>query len=170
MDLLHQIEELSFAVWVRESGSLWSYPTIIFLHSLGLSFVVGFSLALDLRLLGAAPRLPLRPMEKLFPFMWAGFWINALSGLALLIADAATMLNNWLFYTKMACVAGAMILLVATRRRVFENPPVLAASEVAAPFNIRVLSAATLLFWAVAITAGRLTAYIGPGAAIKGGR
>ena len=52
MDWLNVIENSGFGTWVRESGSLWSYPTIIFLHSLGLSFVVGMSVALDLRLLG----------------------------------------------------------------------------------------------------------------------
>jgi hypothetical protein len=31
MNLLRAIEASDFSVWVRESGSIWSYPTIIFL-------------------------------------------------------------------------------------------------------------------------------------------
>ncbi|MEO8257023.1 MAG: ATP-binding protein [Acidobacteriota bacterium] len=33
MNLLRAIEDTAFSIWVRESGSLWSYPTLIFLHS-----------------------------------------------------------------------------------------------------------------------------------------
>ncbi len=170
MEVLQQIENTAFGIWVRESGSLWSYPTIIFLHSLGLSFVVGLSVAIDLRLLGVAPRVPLRPLEKLYPFMWAGFWINAASGVALLIADASTMLDNWVFYTKMACMTAAMVVLVKTRRRLFGSPGALGSDDSAVPPGARLLASASLFLWAGAITAGRLTAYIGPGAAIKGGR
>src|SRR3954454_6181925 len=104
MALLTAIENRGFGIWVRESGSLWPYPTIIFLHSLGLSVLVGINAALDLTLLGLAPGLPFRPLEKLFPIMWAGFWINTASGVALLIADATTLAANPVFYVKMACV------------------------------------------------------------------
>jgi hypothetical protein len=85
IDLLRAIEDSGIGIWVRESGSVWSYPTIIFLHAVGLTFVAGVNAALDLRLLGFAPRLPVASMTGLFPVMWVGFWINALSGVALLM-------------------------------------------------------------------------------------
>ena len=166
MDALKAIEDTGFGIWVRESGSIWSYPTIIFLHSLGLSFVVGLNWAIDLRLLGLAPQLPIRPMEKLFPFMWIGFWINAVSGIALTIGDAATMLNNPIFYVKMACIASAMVVLVTTRRKVFRDPSL---NDAFVPGSAKLLAVLSLLCWTGAITAGRLTAYIGAGAAVKGG-
>jgi hypothetical protein len=165
METLKAIENTGFGIWVRESGSIWSYPTIIFLHSLGLSILVGLNTALDLRLLGVARQLPLRPMEKLYPFMWAGFWINAVSGVALTIGDAATMLNNPIFYLKMAFIAVAVVTLARTRR-VFGNPSV---DDTAIPATAKVLAALSLICWTGAITAGRLTAYIGAGAGIKGG-
>ena len=37
------VESWSLSVWVRESGSLWSYPTVLFLHTAGLAFAVGMS-------------------------------------------------------------------------------------------------------------------------------
>ena len=165
MDWLKAIENTGFGIWVRESGSIWSYPTIIFLHSLGLAFVVGLNWAIDLRLLGVASRLPLGPMAKLFPFMWAGFWLNAASGLALTIGDAATMLNNPIFYVKMGCIAAAMIVLARTRTVVLAAPP----RDDGSPPRGRLLAVISLLCWTGAITAGRLTAYIGAGAAVKGG-
>ena len=38
--------------------------------------------------------VPLAPIESFYKIMWAAFWINALSGTALLIADATTKLTN----------------------------------------------------------------------------
>ena len=41
MDFLAWIESAALSTWIRESGSLWSYPTVLFLHTLGLGLVVG---------------------------------------------------------------------------------------------------------------------------------
>ena len=41
-----------------------------------------------LRLLGVARSIPLAPLRGLFPVMYVGFWVDALSGLALLSANA----------------------------------------------------------------------------------
>src|SRR5438046_3140032 len=98
MEMLNAIENSGFGIWVRESGSMWAYPTIIFFHSLGLSFLVGMSVALDLRLLGVGRGIPLAPLERLYPIMWVGFWINAASGVALSVADASTMLVSGVFW------------------------------------------------------------------------
>jgi hypothetical protein len=165
MDLLASIESTSLGTWVRESNSLWAYPTIIFLHSVGLTIVVGLNAAIDLRLLGFAPRLPIGPMVKLFPLMWFGFWINAFSGLALLAADATTFLIAPLFYIKLFVVALAAANLVLIRRWVFRDPQV---GEGRSTVRWKVLGATSLVLWAVAMTAGRLTAYLGPAVALAG--
>jgi hypothetical protein len=164
-ELLSGLENSAFAIWVRESGSIWSYPTIIFLHSLGLSFVVGINAALDLRLLGIAPRLPVAPLERLFPIMWAGFWINTASGLALFAADATTMGASPVFFLKMSCIVAAVVTMVLIRRLLLE-PPVSIGDRV--PVRGRVLAIASIALWMIAITAGRLTAYLGPVAGLKG--
>ena len=159
MRFLDAIENTGVSIWVRESGSLWSYPTIIFLHSLGLAFVVGLSAAIALRLLGCAPRLPIAPMKSLFPVIWAGFVVNALSGLALLMADASTMLRSPIFFVKMALIALAVFIMAVMQRTVFRGvrPPGDRVST-----NEKILATASLVLWTGAITAGRLTAYLGP--------
>jgi hypothetical protein len=159
MELLHSIENTGLGIWVRESGSLWAYPTIIFLHSVGLSLVVGFSAVIDLRLLGVAPRVPLAPLEKLFPLMWSGVWLTAISGVALLVADASTFLLAPLMYFKLGVVALGVVNLAMIRRRVFANPAVL---EGRVPPRARALAVTSLVLWTAAMTAGRMTAYIGP--------
>jgi hypothetical protein len=156
MSFLLSLENSAFGTWVRESKSLWAYPTILFLHTVGLGFLVGLNAAIDLRILGVARKVPLAPMEKFFKIMWAAFWVNALSGIALLIADATTKLANPVFYIKMSFVALAIINMAALRRRVFRR-----TSIDVADFG-RALAITSLIFWGGAITAGRLMAYFGP--------
>jgi hypothetical protein len=165
MDTLTAIENTGFGIWVRESGSVWSYPTIIFLHSLGLAFLVGMNAVLAFRLLGLAPRVPLAALERLYPIMWAGFWVNAASGVALSIADAATMFVSGLFYLKLGLIAAAVVNMACIKRYVFAHP----RGDVATVTTpARFMATLSLVLWAGAITAGRLTAYIGPAVALKG--
>ncbi|MEP7304366.1 MAG: hypothetical protein ABJA98_02500 [Acidobacteriota bacterium] len=164
MDLLRAVEASHFSEWVRESGSIWSYPTIIFLHSVGLAIIVGLSTAIDLRVLGFAPDLPVAPMEKLFPIMWAGFWVNAVSGVFLAAADAPAMMTSWLFLLKMAIIGFALVTMVSLRRELFRPP----TSGRVMSGTAKALAVTSLLLWTGAITAGRLTAYLGPSAEIKG--
>lgn len=166
MSLLTWIEQTGFATWVRESGSVWSYPMILFLHTVGLGILVGINAAIDMRVLGLARKLPLAPMERLFPFMWAGFWINAVSGTALLMADATTKLTNPVFYVKMGFIAVSVILIKLLRSRVIRNAAGFEATKI--PIPARWMAAASLACWAGAITAGRLMAYIGPVSGIPG--
>jgi hypothetical protein len=144
---------------VRESSSLWAYPTILFAHTVGLGFLVGMNTAVDLRMLGFAQRIPLAPMERFFPVMWFGFWVNAVSGALLLIADASTKLTNPVFYIKMAFVTLAVLNMVLIRRRVFRDS---ALDTVPLGGTAKVLAATSIVFWMGAITAGRLMAYFGP--------
>jgi hypothetical protein len=159
MSFLSSLENSAFAAWVRESSSLWAYPTILFLHTVGLGFLVGLNAAIDLRILGVARRIPLAPMEAFYKIMWAAFWVNALSGTALLVADATTKLVNPVFYIKIGFVALAVINMVVLRRRVFRR----LSTDVAAVGRFgRVLAITSLILWGGAITAGRLMAYFGP--------
>jgi len=159
MQVLASLENSGFGAWVRESSSLWAYPTILFMHTVGLGFLVGLNVAIDLRILGFADTLPLAPFERFYRIMWIAFWINTLSGTALLVADATTKLTNSVFYIKMACIFFAVISMVLIRRRVFRDAAV-ARGALAAP--ARALAVASLVLWAGAITAGRLMAYFGP--------
>ena len=62
---------------------------------LGLGVLVGGNAGLDLRLLGWGVAIPLAPLEKLFPVMWIGVWVNAISGVALLLALRRTVVIYW---------------------------------------------------------------------------
>lgn len=51
--------------------------------------VVGISTMIGLRLLGISPKIPVQPLERLYPLIWVGFWVNAVTGTALLKASAS---------------------------------------------------------------------------------
>lgn len=153
VEFFRALENTQFSIWIRESGSIWAYPIVLSLHTIGLGMLVGFNWVVDFRLLGfASDAIPLKSMERFFPWMWWGFWINAASGLVLTFADAATKLTSWVFGVKMVLIALAVAVLVQLRRRVF----------VQGTSDGKALAVVSIGLWVSATLMGRLMAYIGP--------
>ena len=140
------------SVWVRESPTMFAFPFILVVHAWGMGLLAGANAAVDLRILGFAPRVPLSAMSKFYPVMWFGFVINAVSGLLLLIGYPTKALTNPVFYLKLLCITVGMILMSWVRRRVFPRDSPLTG-------NIKAMAALSLLVWAGAIVSGRLLAY-----------
>jgi hypothetical protein len=147
--VLTQLDQSGLAIWIRESGVLYGYPLILFLHTLGLSTVVGLSAAIDLRLLGIAPGIPLESLQQTFGLLWAGLALTAVTGTLLFVADALKHGSNPAFYVKLVFVVLGVVALVAVRQRVFRGGQ-----------RGRLLAAASLGCWFVALSAGRLMAYV----------
>ena len=80
MEFFTWLDGSGFAIWIREWQAGWAYDVFLTAHSVGMGVLVGLSSAVYLRVLGFAPSLPLAPMERFFPLMYAGFWVNAISG------------------------------------------------------------------------------------------
>ena len=196
MEFLSWLENNEFCTWLRGSGSIWAYPLILTLHTTGMGILVGFNWALDLRLLGVARQIPVLAMEKFFKVMWIGFWLNLITGVVLLAADATTKITSWVFGVKMLFIVLALIVLVKMEKTIFRTPanqrrsqpssagpllqksrtgsqtaavlePSLASEEQSAPSNAKLLAIMSLVFWTLSITAGRLMAYLGPQTGIK---
>ncbi|PYS39437.1 MAG: hypothetical protein DMG14_13985 [Acidobacteria bacterium] len=159
MDFLAWLEQSGFATWARESNSLFAYPSILFLHTVGMGLVAGISALIDLRILGCADEIPLTGMQRLLPYMWAGFWLNTATGIVLFILDATTKAINPVFYTKMGFIAMAVVLCVIQGRG-FRDPLV---DKRPVDVNGKIIAFASIMCWMAAITAGRLLAYLGPG-------
>jgi SNF family Na+-dependent transporter len=158
MDLLQQIESSGFSQWVKQSGSLWAFPGILLMHTYGMAILVGIIAGIDLRILGLMPAVPVGPLRKLLPIVWAAFWVNAITGTMLLAADATSKMRNVDFGIKMAFIVLAVITQRAIQSRVFGDPDLDRK-----PFSstAKMLAAASLACWLGAITAGRLLAYVG---------
>jgi len=164
MNVLQAIESSSFSQWVRESESLFAFAGILLVHTIGMGFVVGVNATIDLRILGFAPALRLSSLEKFFPILWLGFWLNAVTGTMLLAAAATTMLTNPDFYVKMVFIALAVVNLKMMRTRVFRDPMI---DKVPPSKMAKILAIASLIFWLGAITSGRLLAYVGSTNGVK---
>jgi len=154
VDILQQWSENSaFFTWLRESSSIWAYPMVFFIHTLALVFTAGASVIIDARLLGAARRLPIPPLSRLFKAIWIGITLTVVSGVVMLGTDVQTKLMNTLFPLKMLFVFAAIVLTAVLRNRV-------ASTESSASPLVRVLAAASLVCWCGAIAAGKFAAYL----------
>ncbi len=150
------IEATALSTWIRESPSLWVFPFYLILHTVGMGFLVGTNVAVDLRLLGFGPRIPLSIMERFYVVMKMGFVVNAISGLLLLIAYPTKALTNPLFYVKLTLIAFALIEAGWIRSLVLRDPSV---EDTPVSTKGKILAVTSLASWAAAVGAGRFLAY-----------
>jgi hypothetical protein len=120
-----------------------------------MGFAAGLSAAIDLRILGVAGTVPLPELRRLLPVLWAGFWLNAASGIVLLIGYPTKALTNPVFYLKLTLIAIAMVLVKRVGRQLVAPPETGSPAAV----KMRRLAIVSLGCWAGAVTAGRLLAY-----------
>ena len=123
-----------------------------------MGLVVGINAMFDLRILGFAPSVRLRALERFLPVMWIGFWINAVTGVILLAVNLTKLTRNPDFYVKLAFIALAVINVQLLKRQVFTDDE-LSSSQPSV--KARTLAVTSLIFWLGAITSGRLLAYVG---------
>jgi hypothetical protein len=159
MDFALWLENTGFSTWVRESPSIFAFPVVLLLHTIGMALCVGVSAGINFRILGFAPTLRLSPLARLFPILWLGFWMNAITGTILVMQDASNKLFNYDFYMKMVFIALAVVMLRMIRNRVFLDPQV---DKAPLNGNVKTLAILSMFFWVGAITCGRLLAYVSP--------
>jgi uncharacterized oligopeptide transporter (OPT) family protein len=150
------LESTAFSTWMRESTSIFAFPIVLSLHTIGLGLIAGLNVALNLRILGFAPRIPAADFRFFLPLMRCGLWVNVTSGLALLAAYPTKALTNPVFYLKLGFIVVALVILKVVRRHLLIEGVSLTVSM---SNKLRILATASLLCWAGAIVAGRLLAY-----------
>ena len=151
------VESTALSQWVVGSPSMFAFPGILTLHAIGMGFAVGVSAAIDLRILGAAPNVPLRELRRFLPILWAGFWLNAASGVLLLIGYPTKALTNPVFYLKLTLIAVAMVLVKRISGQLIRDAH--QGDSMVISTGLRRLAMVSLACWAGAVTAGRLLAY-----------
>lgn len=156
--ILAFVEGSTLATWIRGEVpySTYAFPVIVTLHTLGMGFLAGGSTAIDLRILGIAPRVPLKPMARFLPLIWLAFAIMAISGVLLLVAYPTKAFTNPMFYLKLCLIAFAIwlfhqIAVVVLRSATVDAEPI-------GP-KAKALALASLMSWVALIAAGRLLAY-----------
>ena len=154
MDFFLWLEDTPFSIWMRESGPAF-FGSLI-LHSVAMGFVVGVHVAMNLRILGIAPGIPLSLMRRFFPVLWVGLFFVSVSGVLLLIAYPAKALTNPVFYLKLSAIVIALFITRSLAKGVLQDPGYDAER---APKKARVLAALSLFLWAGGVTSGRFLAY-----------
>jgi hypothetical protein len=156
MSFFRSLQDSAFTDSFLGSASIWAYPTVLTLHTVGMAMLVGASIVVHLRVWQVGAAIPLPRLRGLYPIIWVGFAINLLSGLVLFVTEAADRVVDPVFYVKLASIGVALWLGVLVKRRAIDvgDRPSLATRPV------RSLSAASLGLWTAAIVAGRLMAYL----------
>jgi hypothetical protein len=156
MEMLTALYNSAFSTWIRESESVWAFPTVLTVHTFGMMLLVGSAWVVDLRLMGIGKTIPIGPLRPLFRIMWAAFWINLATGILLFIADPERKATSVLFWFKMLLVIINLPLLARIERALYRDGP--APTVVAG--STRQLAVASALLWAGTIFTGRLLGYM----------
>ncbi|HEU4935139.1 MAG TPA: hypothetical protein VFT39_01715 [Vicinamibacterales bacterium] len=156
MAFFHSLQNSAFTDWFLGSDSIWTYPTVLTLHTVGMAILVGASLVINLRILQVAGAIPLQRLQPLYRFVWIGFAVNLSSGLVLFVTEAADRVVDPVFYVKICSIVAALSFGMVVKRNAIDRSD----RQPAASARSRFLAAASLALWAVAIVSGRLMAYL----------
>ena len=143
------IESTALALWV--STSLWAYPFLLSVHIVGLAVVAGIFSLRDLHLIGLISALPPTNFFHFRGVAYAGFTLNAMSGLLLFSSQASILISNIPFLVKISFLSIAMILAIFIHKQI-DNGDNMSLPKISAFIS--------LTCWLGAIVAGRLIAYI----------
>ena len=149
------LQGLSISNWIATDESIWSFPTILFFHSVGMGLTAGVMFIVCLRLVGVGRPLPVSSMRMLFRIFWWGFVLNAITGSLLFAAHATITGNQPIYYTKLFLIAVGVTLAVPLQKFVKGD-----ASDGIIPAGVRGLAAVALAVWVGVITTCRFIAYL----------
>jgi hypothetical protein len=86
--------------------------------------------------------------------MWAGFWLNAFTGVLLFVGDPMKATTS-VFLWKLGLVAVGVILMVVLKRRLAGGD----IERAGAGGGLKSIAIASLVLWVAAIATGRWMAY-----------
>jgi hypothetical protein len=155
---LESLEGTGISLFIRESDSLLSFPTILTAHAFGYCFIMATNAIVSARMLGFAASIPFKPLRKLFPVMWVGLVVTTITGLALTMAAAQKRVPNPILWFKMILLAVATPMMWKFQMNVFNDPSV---NENNVPSSARTIAACQLALWLLIMISGRLIPYSG---------
>ena len=152
------LNDTAFSITMRDST--WAEPVVETIHVLTLTLFLGFTVLLDLRLLGVAMRRRRvsEVVQELNPWLVGGFLVMIVTGVLLFCGDPVAFYNSIFFKVKML-----MLLLAGLNVWLF-NATVgrkMAEWEIDAetPGRAKVAAVVSLVLWVAIVAAGRAIAY-----------
>ena len=157
---------LHFCIWLQHTAvgtairtSAWLFPLIESFHIVGLAFLIGAVIRLDVRLLGFHAKTSVTEVSRaVLPWTWGGFALAVVTGSLMFSSEAEGLYSNKAFRLKLV-----MLVLLGINTAVFElltrrnihRWDVDHATPVAAKFT----AAVSIVLWICVVIAGRWIAY-----------
>ncbi len=153
------LEQTPVAVAVRQS--LWLFPVIETVHLLGMTTLVSTIAVFDLRLLGWVMQRERVSMlaRQLFPWAWAGFTVQVITGGLLFSSEAVHVYNNPAFRLKMLLILLAGVHAVIFHFAVFRDVPAWDEGRTL-PMGAKLAGVTSILLWIGVVAAGRFIGFI----------
>ncbi len=155
---MHWLNDTTFSITMRDST--WAEPVVETIHVLTLTLFLGFTVLLDLRLLGVSMRRRRvsEVLQELNPWLVGGFLMMIVTGVLLFCGDPVAFYNSIFFKVKML-----MLLLAGLNVWLF-NATVgrkVAEWEIDAetPGRAKAAAVVSLVLWVAIVAAGRAIAY-----------
>jgi hypothetical protein len=158
---LHQV-----SVWLAATpasshirAAAWIVPTVQSVHIVAVSVVIGSALLLNLRLMGIVQNAPIAAYARRYaPWLGTAVLVLMLTGATLIVGEPNRAMENWVFWTKMALVAGGVILTATLALPVIGDA---AFWDFGIPRAVaKLLAAVSLMVWIAVAVCGRWIAYV----------
>lgn len=157
--MLTWLESTQYAAWIR-GDSIWGWPLVLTVHTLGTALVVGFIVIISLRLLGLFETIPYATLNRMFPAFWAAVVLQFVSGFILWMTKPTQYDTDVAFVLKFSFVIIGIILAFYVSGIIKREAASWEAKGAVSSGGVKLVSV-TLLVWCTVLVAGRLTAYLG---------
>jgi hypothetical protein len=152
-------ESSPFSAWVR-GDSLWGWPFIVTLHTLGTAVVIGFIFIITLRLLGLFRMIPYTSLNRLFPLLWVAFVLQFITGFMLWMTKPTRYVADGAFLLKLVFVIVGFVLTLYLYGAMKREASSWEAAGAVSSDGVKFV-APTLLVWCAVLVAARMTALLG---------
>ena len=157
--MLTELENSPFSVWVR-GDSLWGWPFVVTLHTLGTAVVIGLIFVITLRLLGLFETIPYTSLKRLFPVLWVAFVVEFATGVMLWATKPTRYSADGAFLLKVLFIIVGVVLTVYLYGAMKREAATWETAGAVSSDGVKFV-APTLLAWCVVLIFSRLTAMLG---------
>jgi hypothetical protein len=157
--VLTGLESSPFSVWVK-GDSLWGWPFVVTIHTLGTAVVIGLIFIITLRLLGLFETIPYTSLKRLFPVLWVAFVVEFATGFALWATKPTRYVVDGAFLLKFLFVIVGIALTVYLYGTMKREAASWDTSGTVSSNGVKFI-APTLLAWCTVLVLARLTAMLG---------
>jgi hypothetical protein len=157
-----------FALWLSTTApslfiqehNAWAIPAIQSVHIVGIAFVMGSVLLIDLRILGwAGTDQTLRQTADRFgPWLTGSLWLLLATGILMVIGEPTRELISFSFWLKMALVALGAAVAVAFLASLRRHDQRWDGTLILRP-SVWTLAVVSFIVWACVFVLGRLIGY-----------